>query len=318
MINDVLTSGKGPGVIGMLLAVVVLAGFSGLGLMVLNSDSYEEVPLSERVTTQLVQLDDLEADIGERREELEKYRTFQNELSKKPLFESRLARVDERVAALKAESEALIGDIETVGTDWETYKANYRKNERARIRGVNYDLSATHGEKFKKVKITGANPIEIRAMLSSGPRGIPYQELPEDLQDLLQFDEEEANAYLVAIGKMEAKKTENLKKFDKLREEADAIQDAEQKASKIARLRRSVVTATNRARAKRSEAAKYSVRAQRELAKVNSAKAAGRMTIGMTKVSQYKRRAASARRAAASFESKAAKMSSEILSLRRR
>ncbi|MDB4357019.1 hypothetical protein N9Z06_03070, partial [Akkermansiaceae bacterium] len=255
MFNDVLTSSKGPVIIGMGLVIVFLGVFNGLGPMVLNSVGYVEAPIEDQIKDQLVTLDGIAADISDERTAVQMYRERQDTLAKKPIYEKRLARQEKAGAELKAEGEELISSLEAVGEEWESYKASYRKRERKRIEGKKMDLSSTLGDKYKDVYITGANPIELRVRLSSGPRGIPYEKLPLDLQDLLQFDAEEANAYKVAIGKIEKLKGQNIAKFNKQQAQLNAAQKAAQKVKDIARKRREIQNAKLRAEAKRKEAA---------------------------------------------------------------
>ncbi|MDB4585474.1 hypothetical protein N9085_01450 [Akkermansiaceae bacterium] len=316
MFNDVLTSSKGPGIIGMGFAIVVLGGFSGLGLMVLNSDGYVEAPIEDQIKDQLVTLDGIAADISDERTAVQMYRERQDTLAKKPIYEKRLARQEKAGADLKAEGEGLNTSINALGEEWESYKESYRKNERARIKGKRMDLSKTLGADYKDVKITGANPIELRAMLSAGPRGIPYEKLPLDLQDLLQFDAEEANAYKVAIGKIEKLKGQNIAKFNKQQAQLNAAQKAAQKVKDIARKRREIQNAKLKAEAKRKEAAREDANAQREQDAVNRGRAAGRM-VNLVKVRAAQSRAQRARKAATYYDREATTKQAEIEKLQR-
>ena len=312
MFNDVLTSSKGPGVIGMLLAILVLGGFSGLGLMVLNSDGAVEIPIEDQIKEQLTRLDEIAVDISDERNSLQMYRERQDKLATKPIYEKRLARQIKAGADQQKEVEAVAVEIDSLGEEWEDYKASYRKNERARIKGKVLDLSETLGKGFEKVKVTGANPIELRLMLSTGPRGIPYEKLPLDLQDLLQFDAEEAAAYKGVIAQVEKAKGENIAKHNKAQAEMNAIRKAEEKVKTMARLRREIQNEKRKAEEKRAEAMRQDNIAVQEQAAVNRAKAAGRMTMRQSKVTEARSRASNARNAAKRHDQNAFSKQAEL------
>ncbi len=315
MFNDVLTSSKGPGVIGLLLAIVVLGGFSGLGLMVLNSDGYEEPPIEDLIKSQESRLADVKEDIEEGRVKMQTYRELQNLDATRSIHEKRLERQQASTVELKAEAETVVAALDAKGEEWEAYKAAYRENERRRIKGQKLDLSSTLGKRYESVLVSGANPIELRVMLSSGPRGIPYAELPADLQDLLQFTEEEANAYLGVIAKVEKAKGKNIAAFNQQQAEIRATQDAAKIVARISQLKRKIDAARLNARTRKEDATRHRATARTEQAAVRAAIAAGRMSSGQSKVTKANARAAQAEKESRGFERSILTMQAQIQAL---
>ena len=317
MFNDVLTSSKGPGVIGSLLALLVLGGFSGLSLLVLNSVGYEEAPIEVRIKDQLTRLDDLSAEILDERSKFELYRERQNRAAKQSIMDRKLTNQVGKNQKLKIEAEAAVVELDAVGEEWSDYKGRYRVMERAFFKGKMIDLSETHGEGYKAVKVSSVSPIEMRLMLSSGPKGIAYETLPKDLQDQLQFDADEANAYRIALG-LAAKQWQ---KKEKEKNEKDKEEGAERKArefvKQIDKLKRDAETARAWVVKKKDEVLRHRDTAKREQKAVRSAKNAGRVTMGQVKVTQANALADAAERASKRYSESAAKMDAEVARLRR-
>ena len=202
MLDDFFNSARGPGIVGLLLATVVLAFLCVIGV---NAFTESDGPdLSKQIAAQKVRIQELGDDVAANREKLAKREEFKER-------QVDLAAMKEALGALKDEEALLLSRVRRgeeklaeIEAAFVAYQKQYRESERARAVGETIDLSATHGEKFKQVKITRVNPSALGVMTQSGPKRIGYEELPEALRDRFQFDADESQQYLADRKKMEA------------------------------------------------------------------------------------------------------------------
>ena len=191
--EDFISSGKGLGVVGATLGVIVLGGFGGLGLLVFNSDEQvrddpkDLIEANEKTMAYFKdKLKELDVEIAENKKLFDAQSGLQ-----------RLEKTKERVLQEKAELEAGVvsgGEaIEGLEKEWEDYKGQYRTNERARAVGETYpELKTLDGKTYTDLKITGVTPLALRMSSREKVGGIPFQVLPLEWQDRFQFDDGEA------------------------------------------------------------------------------------------------------------------------------
>ena len=236
MFDDVLTSSRGPGFIGMLLAILVLGGFGGMALIVLEQDSFSKTSPEQVLAERKDRLEDLEQSIESRQAELNMYRALREKAGELSRLQAASAQNEQVLVQIANDSAKLQDSIEAVYAEWQKYRSEYRLNERALWKGRTIDLSAVKGPRFKECKITSITPELLRVSTPEGVlRGINYKELPDDIQDQLQFADNEAEQYKLEVVKQ---KREDGAKREKFLIEQAAQQAANEKLRRLERIQR--------------------------------------------------------------------------------
>lgn len=216
--SDMMSSGRGPGVIGMVMALVVLLGF-GVLFMFAFDEGFQGGELS------------VEAAIIQQGKDIANYQmgldNAQKSLEKSP---QRLADAKELVR-LNRENQALqqnivsltekkkAGEAEIVDktTVFNTYKDEYRAHVRGQAKGEKIpQLTSLSGNIYNNVDIREVTAIGIQIRHDEGLTRIPFEELPEAMKDYYQFDPNQ---------KVEAKIVEDKARLD--HEKAVAVSDAQ-------------------------------------------------------------------------------------------
>ena len=116
------------------------------------------------------------------------------------------------------------------------------------------DLSSVKGAEYKDVRISRITPLELRVLLPSGPKGVPYALLPEEHQHRFQFSDEEANAYRQAVAKLRIARAKANRVIDADKENEEAITQLIENAAAIANKKSQIASLTRRIKAKELEA----------------------------------------------------------------
>jgi chromosome segregation ATPase len=226
--NDLMSSGKGPGVIGMLLGLLVLVGFGSLALFVFDDDAQGGPESVQGVLKrQGKELQHLRSVLADR----------ESEFAMKPVRIAAAKQLEDlqrsmqagadRIQLLEQSIPGLIESVESELPKQRTqYLDEYRQDVRTRAIGVKLDeLETRPGRVYRQVEIRNitANALTIRH--SDGSNPIPCADLPADLYDYFQFDEQE-------IADANAKEADASRK----RAEAQAQQD-KQDQLQMARMR---------------------------------------------------------------------------------
>jgi len=211
MLTDLLTSSKGPGVIGTLLALVVLVGFGGL-MLVVSNDSSSGKSLASQIKAKEGQIKTAEARIEQWKDAAVDYeagRKQKNELES--LQKSHRRKLTEVTNAESSVEEAK-AKVAKVGEDFEDYKKKYRIAERARAAGEKMEaLTTKDGKVYQEVKVIEVTAMGMKIMHKAGSTRVEYQRLPDEMQDRFQFTKEAA----AAIAKKEAAQvTHSVKRAD--------------------------------------------------------------------------------------------------------
>lgn len=149
-------------------------------------------------------LDGVSRRLERKKEELEVYRKYQEVASNVAKASSDLEALRAEIAELK-ERKIVAGDeVSAVQLAFEDYRDEYRKSERLAAEGEILDLSETKGAAYTECKVLGISPLHLRVSRPSGTEGIPFQDLPESIQDRFQFGAEEAARYAGQMAKTDA------------------------------------------------------------------------------------------------------------------
>lgn len=218
--TDMMSSGRGPGVIGMVMALFVLIGF-GLLFMFAFDEGFQGGEQS------------IESLIAQQTKDIEKSKdavTSGQELLN--LAPARVSKAKE-LASLKSKNQGFLDSIEglkrKVGAansglielekSFESYKNEYRAFVRGKAKGETMaKLETRGGDVYEDVNIREVSAIGIQIRHKGGQKRIPFEDLPDAMQDHFQFDPNQ---------KVEAVASENAARAD--HEAAVAVSDDQQK-----------------------------------------------------------------------------------------
>lgn len=188
--SDLMSSGRGPGVIGMLLAMVVLVGF-GLLFMFAFDEGMQgaDQSIESLISNQAKEIDSLMSGIAH----------GEKELTKAPA----LIAAGKKLKDLKRENQFRDGNIEGLKkgiasaneaitvklAEIEAYKEKYRAYARGKAKGRELErLETRDGSAYQKVVIREVTAIGFQIMHDGGQKRIAFEQLPAEMQDEFQFD----------------------------------------------------------------------------------------------------------------------------------
>lgn len=188
--TDLMSSSRGPGVIGMLLAMVVLVGFGALFLFAFDEGFQgKDQTIESVIANQAKEIDDLKvgiesgtrrlADVPARNAAARELATIKRE------NQYREGEVGSLRDGIKSANEAISAKLAEI----EAYKDQYRAAVRAKAKGTTMPkLETRKGEVYENVSVREVNAVGMQIIYDGGQKRIPFEELPADLQDLYQFD----------------------------------------------------------------------------------------------------------------------------------
>lgn len=191
--TDLFTSSRGPGVIGTFMALFVLIGFGVLYILVFDESLQGgEQTIESVISTEAKTLDSLKSRIAASQERMKEAETFRKTVGLIEEESIRVGLLEKRHANLKAAAASARELVSATENDWESYKQAYRSSERSAAEGEKMEqLTTLSGTTYEKVKITDIDAVRMQIRHSNGITGIPFEELPADLQDRFQFDNKE-------------------------------------------------------------------------------------------------------------------------------
>jgi len=188
--TDLMSSGRGPGVIGMLLAMVVLLGFGALFLFAFDEGMQgKEQSIESVIANQAKEIDDLKLGIesgSKRLADVPARNSASRELSTiKRENQYRDGKIESLRQGITTANEAISAKLAEI----EAYKDQYRAAIRAKAKGTTMPkLETRKGEVYENVSVREVNAVGMQIIHDGGQKRIPFEELPADLQDLYQFD----------------------------------------------------------------------------------------------------------------------------------
>jgi hypothetical protein len=215
MFDDFHESTRNVGVVGILLGLLVLAGFCGLGMAVMSGAGKKGPSLESRLKDQGRNMEVAKEELELKKRRLTEIDGFREVAA--VLKETDAAKEVELgvIAGLKEEISDLQEEVDSTQLDFEEYRQKYRDVERASAVGEVLDLSETKGEGFQKCKVLSITPLHLRVMLSAGPAGIPYNDLPKGIRDRFQFGQEEAEAFQTKMDAVRANLDQGIANWEK-------------------------------------------------------------------------------------------------------
>ena len=247
--DDLITSSRGPGVIGTLIALVVLAGFGTLFMF-----AFDEGMGGGKKS--------IESIIRDQGVEMESLKTTISDSSKRlvvaPERKKTASEVDEtarqtrlnkgKVDAASRIIEKVKLDIVGVEKSIETYKQSYREQIRGEAVGLKYpELKTLTGKTFLDVSINKVDAVGISFRHADGSTRVAFDILPADIKEYFQYDvaeKDRAKAAENLIAGQHAQDVETaLDQADRVKEteamkiaEAEKLQAKNDQAAMIARI----------------------------------------------------------------------------------
>ncbi len=189
--SDLLTSSRGPGVIGTLLALLVLVGFGTLYIFVFDEGLQGGGKKIEAVVRdQGMLIDSNKQQIASFKVQMEEGKRLKEQDQDLTQLKVRTELARKRIAEVTADRDAAQAARDASMAKWEEYKDAYRASEWASAEGQEIgDLRTMSGRNFSQVIITKVTHIGIEITDETGKRRIDSSDLPLALQDRFQFDE---------------------------------------------------------------------------------------------------------------------------------
>lgn len=188
--SDMMSSARGPGVIGMLMALVVLIGFGTLFMFAFDEGFQGgEMTIEAEIAAQTKEINGMQAAVIEKTAILQ-----QSPARIEAAKELRLVKVEgktleQNAARLKADIESETVAITELEKTWAAYKDEYRAFVRGKATGENLDLlEVRDGTVYKEVNIREVTAIGIQIRHANGFKRLPFEELTDAMQDYYQYD----------------------------------------------------------------------------------------------------------------------------------
>jgi folylpolyglutamate synthase/dihydropteroate synthase len=204
--SEMMESGRGPGVIGMLMAVAVLAIFGMLFVFAFDDKFQGGGKTIESIIAdqarEIAEIKNSIADVEKQLPEIPVRQERKNELTAiKRENQTRKAQIESLQAGIKASNE----EVAAITLELESHKDKYRAVVRGKAKGeIIARLEVRDGQIYENVTIREVTPIGVQIMHDGGHKRIPFEQLPAPMIDRFQFDPKQKAA---AIAAEEAQRT---------------------------------------------------------------------------------------------------------------
>jgi hypothetical protein len=186
--SDMMTSARGPGVIGMLMALVVLIGF-GLLFMFAFDEGFQggKITIESEIASQAKEVEGLRSTVAERESLLNLAPARTAAADKLRLLKISSTTLEEKAARLKSDIKEETMAIQDLAKDWSAYKDEYREFVRSKARGEVLELlEARDGTVYRDVNIREVTAIGIQIRHADGFKRLQFEELSDEMQDFHQ------------------------------------------------------------------------------------------------------------------------------------
>jgi len=188
--DDLITSSRGPGVIGTLIALVVLAGFGTLFMFAFDEGmGGGEKSIESVIRDQAVEVDSLKTTISESSKPLEIAPERKKTASEADEI-ARQTRLNKgKVDAASRIIEKVKLEIVGVQKSLEDYKQSYREQIRGEAVGLKYpELKTLTGKTFVNVSINKVDAVGISFRHADGSTRVAFDILPADIKEYFHYD----------------------------------------------------------------------------------------------------------------------------------
>ena len=210
--TELMSSGRGPGVIGTLIALVVLGGFGVLSIFVFDEGLQGgEKKIEAVIRDQALLIESNKSAAEDYRKRIAKLDDLKSVGKQADEMKSKVENLAAKIAGLTAAKEEAAAAVAAATADWEKYKDEYRASEWAAAVGEDLgELKSLSGRVYSQVKIRKVDHTGMQITDATGPKAISSDELPLELQDRFQFDVEKTAAALTVIQQGEGIHSDNV------------------------------------------------------------------------------------------------------------
>jgi DNA repair exonuclease SbcCD ATPase subunit len=278
--SDMMSSGRGPGVIGMGMALVVLLGF-GVLFMFAFDEGFQGGEQSDEavIASQGKEIANYQLSIDAGQKSLEKGPKLVSDTKELNSLNVENQTTQQNIVSLNEKVTAAQSALAELGNDFEGYKDEYRAYVRSKAKGtVIAELVTVKGEVYKQARISEVTAIGMQVVHLEGQKRIPLEDLPDDMKDYYQFDPNQKEK----AAEIE-KKTRD--EHEKLVGESEKIADAAAAQQKLVDAEKAKARAKEQIALKKTELSNYKSRAK-ELQ--NMIQQEERKRGGLKKTGQYK------------------------------
>lgn len=246
--SDLLSSGRGPGIIGMVVATLVLGGF-GLLFMLSFDEAGGGRSLAWEIQKNNENIDKYnrkKANSDKQLELLEKRTQISSQLVNK---KADLQKVEAQMTTAISNAEAAEESFVQLNERFFDYKNQYRAFVRGKAEGTVLEtLETKSGEILYNVHIKNVTPVGMELRHRDGLKRLPFEELPDEMQDYYQFDNGQKEAELMRELEMRKKHNKavelakkNLAAQRERQKAADAIKNRSEATKTIAILEQRII-----------------------------------------------------------------------------
>jgi Skp family chaperone for outer membrane proteins len=191
--GDLISSGRGPGVIGMFMAVVVLVGFGAISIFVFDAELQgEENSVAAQIRRQTDEIDLLTHQITLNNARAEDSANVIQSNKKLEELVKKNAADEVKLANLRDAASEAKDSIFAKTREYNTYVSDYRNQIRRKAVGeVVPVLKLKSGESYTDVEIREVTDIGVEIRHSGGQSRLAFEKLSSEWQERFQFDPEE-------------------------------------------------------------------------------------------------------------------------------
>ncbi|WAC18460.1 hypothetical protein OVA24_14590 [Luteolibacter sp. SL250] len=191
--GDLMSSGRGPGVVGLLMALLVIGGFGGIYVFVFDKEMQGGGSSIEYVVReQADEIESLQVQIAHDNTTLENSKKGAQAGKKADVLSAEAAATKEKIGVLEAQMSKIIADTVTLEKEFLDYRTGFRTQVREDAVGEKFPtLKTVSGSEYVDVEIREVTEVGISIRHRDGSKRITYEELTEEWQQRFQFDPKE-------------------------------------------------------------------------------------------------------------------------------
>lgn len=189
--DDMLSSSRGPGVIGTLLAMLVLVGFGGLYFLV-EDDSGDGMTLEGTIRQEARKLGHLETVAKIQREKAETAPHLREIAAELAAIKEETQTTDIAIESGGTKLEKTQAELAALSESFDSYQAAYRNQIRTAAKGTIYpEIKTRSGRTFKDVTVLAVDAVGMSFRYEDGSSRADFEDLPSSIQEQFQFDPQE-------------------------------------------------------------------------------------------------------------------------------
>lgn len=235
----------------MIMALVVLLGFGTLFMFAFDEGAQgADISIEATIARQAKEIESLRSNIERNKTRLAKAPELkQRATSFTVLARSNQSR-DAELDSLREGVSSAKGKLDKLMADFEAYKDEYRAAARAAAKGEELEsLETTDGKVYQNVSIREVTAVGMQIRHQAGQTRIPFERLPEDIQDRFQFDPKQKEQAIAAELERRraheqavAKSNQQVAEQKQEQREAEQVAEMERKQRRAAQLRQQILS----------------------------------------------------------------------------